>query len=158
MRCSFLVFFVLSCVLCGCGPNAIDPLADNPTIQPAPPAKAENFATTTVINSRIKKAGGKQFGEDNREVIVTWRNTGPVAIRAVDAVITLFDSSGEVCDEFDYTIYAVGDSSPGIAPGKVYTDPKGEGFALPSDYGTPHRERPKKVKVRITLAEEHAGF
>ncbi len=93
-------------------------------------------------------------------LLVDWRNTGTTTIRAVDADITAYDATGNKLRlwngnyTINYTVYAVGDSSPGIAPGRVYTEPLGEGFALPL-IDSPEAA---KAEVKITEVVESGAY
>jgi hypothetical protein len=88
-------------------------------------------------------------------VLVDWRNTGTTTIRAVDADITSYDARGNKLDSGarDYAIYAVSDSSRGIAPGKRYTEPDGKGFILAPGVG-----KAARVDVKITEVVESETY
>lgn len=64
--------------------------------------------------------------------MVTWKNTGTTPIRWVRVHIGLINSKGELLELLkDVPIYADSNSSPGVAPGQIYVNPKGEGWILP---------------------------
>jgi len=88
-------------------------------------------------------------------VLVDWRNTGTTTIRAVDADIITFDARGRRLESGakNKPIYAVSDSSPGIAPGETYTEPNGEGFILAPDF-----TRAARVRVKITEVVESGAY
>jgi len=88
-------------------------------------------------------------------VLVDWRNTGTTRIRAVDADITPYAADGNKLKSgaSDYAIYAVSDSSLGIAPGERYTEPNGKGFILAPGFADAAR-----VEVRITEIVESGAY
>ncbi len=99
-------------------------------------------------------------GHRTQMLLVDWRNTGTTTIRAVDADITAYDGIGNMLQLFgdsgtiNYTIYAVADSSAGIAPGELYVEPLGQGFVLPS-VGALEAVR---VEVKITEVVESGAY
>ena len=90
-------------------------------------------------------------------VLVDWKNTGTTTIRAVDADIIPYDVRGnklELSGATDKPIYAVDDSSPGIAPGEKYTEPMGQGYIL----GWVGVAEAARVEVRITEVVESGAY
>jgi len=94
-------------------------------------------------------------GSRTQMVLVDWRNTGTTTVRAVDADIVPYDASGNRLGSGanDYAIYAESDSSPGIAPGKRYTEPKDKGFIL-----SPGFAEAARVEVHITEVVESGAY
>lgn len=87
-------------------------------------------------------------GTRTQMVLVDWRNTGTTTVRAIDADIVPYDASGNRLGSgaSDYAIYAESDSSPGIVPGKKYTEPMGNGFILAPGFA-------EAVRVEINIPE-----
>jgi len=117
------------------------------------PQAADGTPRATVLSSKLVDFVSPANGKKMQMVIVSLKNTGSTPIRTVVADITPRDSSGKVMNTTTYTVFAEFDSSPGIAPGRTWTTPKGEGFILPG-YGI--GTRAKSVEVRITEVLEHA--
>ena len=89
-------------------------------------------------------------GHRTQMLLVDWRNTGTTTIRAVDADITPYDANGNVLEfsaRTDKPIYAVSDSDPGIAPGRLYVEPVGRGYIVGSAY------EPEAVRVEVKITE-----
>jgi hypothetical protein len=96
-------------------------------------------------------------GVHTQMVLIDWRNTGRTTIRAVDADIIPYDAQGnrlELSGATDKPIYAVDDSSPGIAPGEKYTEPMGQGYIL----GWVGVAEAARVEVRITEVVESGAY
>lgn len=90
-------------------------------------------------------------GFDTQHVAIDWKNTGDRPVRTVRANIKAFNSQGEVVYSVsDYTIYAVFDDRPGVAPGETHIKPAGQGFALPPDAGA----KAVRATAEITRVEE----
>jgi hypothetical protein len=92
-------------------------------------------------------------GFDTVMIYVDWKNTGSRPVRVVDAKITAFDAAGneiEVMPVADYTIYAVFNDRPGVAPGETYIEPQGEGFIAPKTPGV----MPTRASAKITKVSE----
>ena len=94
-------------------------------------------------------------GARTQKVLVDWKNTGTTTIRAVDADIVPYDKKGNRLESgtSDYTIYAVSDSSPGVAPGDIYKQTKDEGFVL-----IPGPAMAARVEIKVTEAVESGAF
>jgi hypothetical protein len=94
-------------------------------------------------------------GRRTQMVLVDWRNTGTTTVRAVDADIIPYDANGNRLGSgaTDYAIYAESDSSPGIAPGKRYTEPMGKGFILAPGFAEASR-----VEINITEVVESGAY
>jgi hypothetical protein len=94
-------------------------------------------------------------GTQAEMVLVDWKNTGTTTIRAVDADIIPYDAHGNKLESGanNYTIFAVSDSSPGVASGEKYTEPNGEGFTLAPGFGKANR-----VEVIITEVVETGAY
>lgn len=86
-------------------------------------------------------------------VITTWKNTGDTPVRAIDATFTFRDKNKKVIGSYEYTLYAVFDSQPGVLPGSTYTTPTGEGFLFPSP-----NVKAATVEVSITRVQERSGM
>jgi len=103
-----------------------------------------------LVNTRVEPFRTAQ-GLDTKMVYVDWKNTGNRPVRAVYANIKAFDRQGrELYSASDYTIYAVFDNKPGIAPTETYSEPNGEGHILPTRLPMPAI----RVTVEITRAKE----
>lgn len=112
--------------------------------------KREERVAVELVQARLEPFR-TAAGDDTQIVGVDWKNTGNRPVRAVHANIKAFDAQGrELYSAPNYTIYAVFNDRPGVAPGETYTKPKGEGHVLP-----PLLPRPAtRVTVEITKAEE----
>jgi hypothetical protein len=91
-------------------------------------------------------------GLRSKMVLVDWKNTGTTAIRAVDVDIIPYDARGNRLEagRKNQPIYAVSNSSPGIAPGETYREPDDEGFILDAEFAAMIR----RVEVKITEVVE----
>ena len=81
------------------------------------------------------------------ELRITWKNTGSTNIHGVKADIELLNEERQIIDKFNYWVYVAKgwslpgeapspNASPGIAPGRTYVDPPGEGYFLtPTEVG-----------------------
>ncbi|MEX0642957.1 MAG: dienelactone hydrolase family protein [Pirellulales bacterium] len=121
------------------------------------PVKVMSGPSAEVIRTRLvpfTTPGGVR----TQMVLVDWKNTGTTIIRAADADIIPYDARGNRLDSGwkGKPIYAVDDSSPGIAPGETYVEPKGKGYILmPIDPGTP---KAAKVVIKITEVVESGAY
>ncbi len=115
---------------------------------------SENSLKAIVVSSRLGYFLSPEYGRNVQIVIVTLKNTGSRPIRVVDADLIYRDASGE-SRTHNYTIFAASDSEPGIAPGRTWTTPKGEGV-IPLAHG--FGEKLKSVKVQITQVLEDSGI
>lgn len=134
---------------------------DNATADAADSAKRPTNAIEVIRARlvRVRTAGGL----NTKTVLVDWKNIGAATVRAVDANIILFDARGRKIDirgrgdafyVRDYAIYAVSDSSPGIAPGETYTEPSDRGFIVEPD----DAEIARRVRVEITEVVETGAY
>jgi hypothetical protein len=95
-------------------------------------------------------------GIRTKMVLVDWKNDGSRPVRAVDANITLLDARRRELEggRRNQPIFAVADSSPGIAPGEIYREPNDRGFIL--DQFT--AKEASGVRVEIVGAVENGAF
>jgi hypothetical protein len=95
-------------------------------------------------------------GIRTKMVLVDWKNDGSRPVRAVDANITLLDARGRELEggRKSQPIFAVADSSPGIAPGEIYREPADRGFIV--DQFTAKEAR--RVRVELVRAVENGAF
>jgi hypothetical protein len=89
-------------------------------------------------------------------VLVDWKNTGTAVIRAVDADIIPYDARGNRLEggRKDKPIYAVPNSSPGIASGEIYREPNGEGLILDPEFA----DATRRVDIKITTVVETDAY
>jgi carboxymethylenebutenolidase len=111
------------------------------------PAQVRRGTSAEVIRARVVPFS-RANSVGTQMVLVDWRNTGTTTIRAVDADIIPFDARGRRLESgaMNKPIYAVSDSSPGIAPGETYVEPNGDGFILAPGF-------PKAARVKVTITE-----
>ena len=112
--------------------------------------------SATVIRSRLVSFKSPARPERMQQVRTTWKNTGSTPIRAVDCTFTFLDKRRQTIGSYDYTLYAVFDTDPGVAPGEIYTTPSGEGFLFPDweHAGV----KAADVEVQITKVLQHSAF
>jgi hypothetical protein len=91
------------------------------------------------------------IGRDVRFIKVRWKNTGTRPIRVIDGNIMINDNTGTLPPKFEYTIFAVSESEPGIMPGETYILAEG-GFALPLGCTA------KEASVEFTKVLEDSNF
>ena len=105
-----------------------------------------------VVDTRLEPVRTAE-GLDTKMVYIDWKNTGNRPVRAVYAKVYGFDEQGNEVDVMpvpSYSIYAVFNGDPGIAPGETYHEPKGEGLFVPPKLP----KMPTRVSVTITKVEE----
>lgn len=129
-----------------------------PSIQPdygAPPLPTTD-AQAEVVGVRLAPIQTAQ-GRWVQEVLTDWRNAGNVPIRVVFAEITAYDAAGTELSSSapDYCIFAGERSTPSIAPGEIYREPRGKGFML---LGLPGEGEPVRATVRILRARSRSAL
>jgi hypothetical protein len=121
-------------------PGQTNRVAENPTT-------ATKALAVKVVNARLVPFTMPD-GTPTKAVVVEWRNTGSLSVRAVDADIVVLERRGRALEggATDYTIYAVSDSSTGIEPGANYTQTADKGFILDAETA----KLARRVRVKIT--------
>lgn len=105
--------------------------------------------TVTLVKSRTvpwKMPNGKK----TKMVLIDWKNTGKVPVKAVYAEINVFDKQGRklMGSTPDYTVFYTDNPKSAIGPGKTYKEPDGEGYVLVPIDGVPDRATVKIVRAK----------
>jgi hypothetical protein len=134
--------------------------ADFCILPPPPPTVAQSQSKTGGANTKDLSAAvldvsivteRNPIGRDVRFIKVRWKNTGTRPIRVIDGNIMINDNTGALPPKFEYTIFAVSESEPGIMPGETYIHTEG-GFALPMGCTA------KEARVEFTKVLEDSNF
>ncbi|MDB4654253.1 hypothetical protein OAE40_00595 [Rubripirellula sp.] len=139
------IAFITLCGLCGGfgggGSNTSSPPASySRSSHPTSP-----LGNALVISVSVEDFVSAANGAPLKRLLTTWKNTGDVEIRAVEADITGYDVNGLVVYTAPaYTIFAEWNDEDGILPGEVFSTPYDQGHIMPADVAS--------AKAVITLA------
>ncbi|QDV25867.1 hypothetical protein [Aureliella helgolandensis] len=116
------------------------------------------MATVELIDAQLAPFKNAANGKMGQEVLTTWKNTGDISVRVVDAEITSLNDDGSTRETFNYTLFAEFDDSPGVLPGETHETEPGRGFKLPGFEGFAGYSPASSVKVRIAKVAEKSGM
>lgn len=90
----------------------------------------QGTVSAEIVSSRLVSFKSNATKLPLQRVKTTWKNTGTLPIRVIEARFTFRDERKQVINTTDYTLYAASSSDAGVPPGRTYSTPKDEGFVF----------------------------